>query len=382
MNSDQLVEQGNQFRSQGNPEQALACYAQAFVIDRNHASAFNNYGNVLRELGDPRGAIPFLERAISLYPDFKVAKFNLAVSYLLAGDYQRGWPAYEARWDFEHLEGTLPTLPKPRWQGEDLKDKTILVVGEQGHGDNIQFVRFLYHLHQMGGKVLLQVGDSLIPLFSGKGVIDAVYRFDQEPEHYDFWIPIMSIPALIGLTLERMPKSLSYLVAPSSSVANWAKTLGPKTKMRIGICWSGRRDTWINQHKGLPFEKAIELIKRHPQHHWINLQVDCTAEEEAILANLGVLTFPGQVNNFSDTAGLLMHLDVVLSVDTAVAHLAGSLGRSTWIMLNNYAVDWRWLLNTDSSPWYPSAILYRQPGYGNWDAVIDKVSKHLTLVKI
>jgi hypothetical protein len=378
----ELIEQGNAFREARQPEKSLECYAQAFVMDRTNPAAFNNYGNVLREVGDPMGAIPFLERAISLAPHYGTAKFNLAVCHLLLGDYKKGWPAYETRWEFEHLNGMLPNYKQPRWTGQELKDKTILVVGEQGHGDNIQFVRFVTHLKSIGAKILLQTTAGLVPMFNDPSIFDRVGTYTDDLGEFDYWTPIMSIPGVLGITLDNLPSTLSYLAAPSKHVADWAKRLGPKTKLRAGIAWSGRKDSWINNHKAMPFEKALELIKNNPQCSWINLQVDASEEEQKAMAELGVLEFPGTISTFVDTAALLTNLDVVISVDTAIAHLAGALARPTWVMLNDYAVDWRWLLNRNSSPWYPSAILFRQDGMDNWDSVVTKISNHLKLFKI
>jgi hypothetical protein len=308
--------------------------------------------------------------------------FNLAVSYLLVGDYQKGWPLYESRWNYEHLAGTEPKFAQPRWKGEDLSGKTILVVGEQGHGDNIQFVRFCYNLHVMGAKVLLQVTDGLIPLLSPSSVLSKVGGYNEDMGAFDYWVPIMSIPGIMGVTLDNLPKSQNYLTADAGLAKAWQDRLGPKHRMRIGFSWSGRSDSWLNQHKGMPFEKMLELIKDNPQYEWINLQVDVGADEEQQLIAAGVTAYPGSISSFADTAALMMHLDVVLSVDTAVAHLAGSLGRPTWIMLNQFAVDWRWLLDRDSSPWYSTARLFRQPTMGDWDSVTKKVSQYLSWFKI
>lgn len=382
MNAEELIEKGNQLRAERRPEDALACYAQAFTQDRKHVSAWNNYGNVLREVGEPNSAIPFLEHSLRLYPDFVTARFNLAVCYLLLGDYERGWAAYESRWQYEHLAGTLPKFDQPRWDGQDLKDKTILVVGEQGHGDNIQFSRFLFNLHGLGAKIIFQTTDGLIPLFKPSALIDKVCRYTDDPGEFDYWTPIMSIPRILGINLGNLPKVLSYLGVDKSITASWAKQLFPKNKIRLGLAWSGRRDSWLNQHKSIPFDQVIKLVAQHPEFTWVNLQADCTADEAAELEKLGVLAFPGSVGSFADTAGLIMNLDVVLSVDTAIAHLAGSLGVSTWLMLNNYAVDWRWLLDKNSSPWYPSMVIFRQDNMDNWQSVFDKLYKHLKLLKI
>lgn len=381
MDTEQLIAQGNNAREKNDPELALKYYTQAMVLDRNSASAFNNYGNVLRECGDPEGAIPFLQRGIQLAPNHPTAQFNLAVAYLLAGNYSQGWAQYETRWNYEHLAGTLPNFAQPRWEGQDINGKTVYVLGEQGHGDNIQFVRFIGDLKSRGARVILAVNASLKPLFLGTTMPNIVCDGDSLPE-FDYWTPIMSIPRIIGTTLDNLASTQFYLTANPIQQQHWQQVLGPKTRLRVGFCWSGRRDTWINRHKGMPFETMLELIKRNPNYEWVNLQCDCSSNEEAQLIQAGVTAYPGAIQSFADSAALLMHMDVVLAVDTAVAHLAGSLGRPVWVMLNQYALDWRWLLNRDDSPWYSTARLFRQPKMGDWASVTDKIHKFLSWYKI
>jgi len=382
MNTDELIAAGNTCREQNDPEGALKNYAQALTQDRSSASAFNNYGNVLREVGDPEGAIPFLQRSVQLVPTAVTPNFNLAVAYLLAGDYARGWPQYEHRWNFEHLAGTLPRHEQPRWAGQDLKDKTILVVQEQGLGDTIQFIRFVFGLHNAGGRVILQVNDNLSALFAGSPVIQQVVDVDETPTGFDYWTPIMSVPGILGVTLQNLPHQLQYLAARQDLAQQWQERLGPKKRLRVGVCWSGRPDSWINRHKGMPFEVMLDLIKRNPAIEWFNLQVECPEEQVKILQEHGVSHYPGLIRNFADSAALIHHMDVVISVDTAVAHLAGAMGRPTWIPLNWYGTDWRWLLNRDDSPWYPSARLFRQPTLGDWDSVTDKIHQYLGWFKV
>jgi tetratricopeptide (TPR) repeat protein len=381
MDTELLIAHGNTAREENNPELALKYYAEALTKDRRSASAFNNYGNVLRELGDPVGAMPFLQRSIQLAPTHPTAQFNLAVAYLLAGDYARGWPQYESRWNYEHLAGALPTYSQPRWTGQDIKDKTVLVVGEQGHGDNIQFVRFIGDIVSRGAQVVLTLNSSLRPLILGPSIPTILVEGDPLPE-FDYWIPIMSIPGVIGSTVENIANVQYYLTADTQLQKQWQTVLGHKKRLRVGFCWSGRRDTWINRHKAMPFETMLALVRRNPEYEWVNLQCDCTAEEEAELVAAGVRAYPGAIQNFADSAALLMHMDVVLSVDTAVAHLAGALGRPVWIMLSQYALDWRWLLDRDSSPWYSTARLFRQPKMGDWKSVTDKIHQYLGWFKV
>jgi hypothetical protein len=301
---------------------------------------------------------------------------------LLSGDYQRGWPAYESRWNYEHLAGTEPKYSQPRWRGEDLKDKTILVVGEQGHGDCIQFVRFVYNLHMMGARVKLQVTDGLIPLLNTSDIIEQVAGYGDDMGEFDYWVPIMSIPGILGITLDNLPKIQSYMNSNPVLMKQWQDRLGHKYKMRVGISWSGRRDAWLNQHKGVPFDQVLSMIQSHPEYEWVSLQVDATPDEERALADAGLRLWPGSISSFADTAALMMHLDVVVSVDTAITHLAGALGRPVWVMLNAFATDWRWLLDRDSSPWYSSARLFRQPTKGDWASVTKKITQYLAWYKI
>lgn len=384
-NISQIIAQGNTFREQHQPELALQQYMQAMVLDRESSSAFNNYGNVLRELGDPCGAIPFNQRAAQLDPDTVTNHFNLAVAYLMSGDYARGWPAYESRHNFEHLKGTLPNYPWPRWTGQDLTGQRIFVRGEQGHGDIIQFVRFVQNLKNIGARVTMQVTDALVSIIQhselGQGV--RVLTYNQDPgTEFDYWIPMMSVAGLLNVRVDNLPTTLQYLQPQASLVGQWRRNLGSKNKLRVGFAWSGRRDSWINQHKAMPFSTVLELIQRNPQYHWYNLQTDCSADEQSQMVSAGVHCFPGGICTFADTAALITNLDVVISVDTATAHLSAALGMPTWIMLNDYGLCWRWLRNRDDTPWYATARLFRQPAMGRWDSVVTRIDQHRKLFKI
>lgn len=382
MTANELVALGNTSRENDDPEQALAYYAQAFVQDRLNSHAWNNYGNVLRELGDPAGAIPFLQYGIHLSPGESTPPFNLAVAYLLAGDYQRGWPQYETRWNFEHLSGTLPQFSQPRWTGQDLEGKTIFVLSEQGLGDNIQFVRFLLELINRKATVILSANTPLIPVFKNSLPQIAVLEYGQVPDQFDYWTPIMSIPGIINVTLDTLPKNLSYITANNDKIEKWRKILGPKKQLRVGFCYSGRRDSWINRHKGMDIDQMLSLIQRNPNYDWINLQIDASDEDIGKMTLMKCHVYNDQITDFADTAGLMHHLDVVISVDTAVAHLAGAMGRHTWIPLNAFGTDWRWLLGRDDSPWYSSARLFRQPTPGDWASCFDKIHQYLSWFKI
>lgn len=376
-----LIAQGNAHREHNNPEGALACYVQAMATDRRSAAAFNNYGNVLREVGEPESAVPFLQHAMQLDPNNVTAAFNLSVAWLLMGDYTRGWPQYETRWQYEHLAGLLPTYAEPRWTGQALQDCVVLVVGEQGHGDNIQFVRFVRDLAQQGARVWVHVPASLVVLFEAMPDIEQAIAWDHQPQGFDYWIPIMSIPAVLGTCVDTLPHLQRYLTPAAPVVQQWLTRLGAKKKLRVGFCWSGRRDTWINRHKAMPFERMCVTIQQHRQVEWICLQQDATEQELQILATQGVRVVNSDIAHFGHTAALIQCCDLVITVDTAVAHLAGAVGRPTWILLSQFAVDWRWLLGRNDSPWYPTARLFRQPDPGNWAAVQVEIGQYLSWFK-
>lgn len=380
MTYQELIDLGITAREQTEPEKCLAYSGQAFIVNPDGAAAFNNYGNTLREMGQPQRAIPFLQHAVLLDPSMDTAKFNLAVATLLAGDLKTGMIQYESRWNFEHLQGLLPKFSQPAWRGEDLTDKTIMVLGEQGHGDVLHFSRFVAELKKYNPKkICFQVGPDMIELMQSSKIFQGIEVSDYpNGAVFDTWSMLMSLPIGLNKDYSNLNSPLQYLDAPQRCIKEWHERLGTKTRQRIGIGWSGRRDTWINRHKAVKFENMVNLIRRNPDHQWINLQADATEEENSVLTELGVDQYPNTIKDWSDTAGLIHHLDLVIGVDTSISHLAGAMGKPLWVMLPQYALDWRWLLDRDDSPWYPSAKLFRQPVRGDWNSVIDKITQYLS----
>lgn len=381
MTYQELIDHGITFREQTEPEKCLQCFGQAFILEPDSAAAFNNYGNTLREMGYPARAIPFLQHACLLDPSMSTAQFNLSVAILLAGHLGQGMKQYESRWGFEHLQGLLPKFEKPVWRGENLTNKTILVLGEQGHGDILHFSRFVADLKKYNPKkICFQVGTDMVELFQSSQLFTniEISTYQDGLPDFDTWSMLMSLPIGLGVEYETLNSPIQYIEAPANSVAAWKQRLGTKTKKRIGIGWSGRRDTWINRHKAVKFEYIAELINRNPGYEWVNLQADATEEENAVLTSLGVAQYPNTITDWSDTAGLVANLDLVIGVDTSISHLAGAMGKQLWVMLPQYALDWRWLLERGDSPWYPSAKLFRQPVRGDWNSVINKLTQYLS----
>jgi hypothetical protein len=244
-------------------------------------------------------------------------------------------------------------------------------------------VRFMPALVERGARVHVLVTDGLVPLLRQCVIMQGctVGGYNDPVPEFDLWTPMMSIPLVLGTTLDSLEQPVWYLNTDAAAARGWQTRLGPKYRLRIGFCWSGRRDSWINRHKSVPFEIMLSMIQRHPEYEWVNLQIDASPEQEAALVREGVQVYPNSITSWADTAALIFNMDVVIGMDTAVSHLSAALGRPTWIMLSQYAVDWRWLLDRDSSPWYTTAKLFRQPQRGDWHSVTQQICQYLTWFK-
>ena len=380
---ESLVCRGNCHRALDQYDLALADYGRAFIEDPENAGAYCNYGNTLREMGKPELAIPFLQVSHKLNPENVTTVFNESVAHLLSGNLLTGWDLYESRWNYEHQKGSKPIIDRPELSKDiidnDLQGKTILLYSEQGHGDTIQFCRYIISLRSKGANIILVTSPQLFALFAGDPQIKVTNSFDNLGD-FDYHCALLSLPRAFQTTLDTIPAPIKYINANEKQVQEWRKTLGPKTKMRIGFTWSGNRTTWINRYKGMKLENLIPLFSN--EYQFVNLQHDATEEEIDTLKQHNVLVVNDKLQNFHDTAALVSNLDLVISVDTAVAHLGGALGVPTWIMLNAYGTDWRWLLNRSDNPWYPTARLFRQPGFNDWTSVVNDINQHLKLFKI
>jgi hypothetical protein len=269
----------------------------------------------------------------------------------------------------------------PRWQGEPLVNKSLLIHAEQGYGDTIQFLRFVPLLVQMGGNIILEVQDgSLLSLARSLGCNGTVItRNDHAPEA-DLQIPLMSIPGVLKTTLETLPGYVPYLFADHERRTYWQRTIGSRQGLRIGICWKGRNEHVNDRFRSCPLPALIPLL-RLPEIQWFSLQFGPGKEElRASAADLPLIDLTDSSTDFHDTAALMAEIDLVITVDTAVAHLAGATGRPTWLLLP-FAPDWRWGLATDMTPWYPAMKLFRQEKPGDWLGVAEQVAHALTAMQ-
>jgi tetratricopeptide (TPR) repeat protein len=370
-------------------DEALASYDRALALKPDFAEAFSNRGLVRQDRHELETALADFSRAVALKPDFAVAYFNRAMASLMVGDYENGWPDYEWRWKGDNgpIIKDARHLSQPCWLGrESIAGKTILLHSEQGLGDTIQFCRYAKWVADCGARVVLEVQQPLHRLLAGvEGVSQVVTQGDPRPA-FDYYCPLMSLPLAFKTTLATLPARVPYIESDPREALHWKQKLGNKAKLRVGLVWSGgfrahQPELWaINDRRNVPLSKFASL--KHPDIEFYSLQKGQPAESE--LADLvsrhwdgpQLTDFTGELRDFADTAALLTQLDLLISVDTSAAHLAGAMGKPVWI-LNRYDNCWRWLLDRADSPWYPTARLYRQESAGDWEGVIRRVRSDL-----
>ena len=333
--------------------------------------ACSNLGGALAEQGRLDEAMAAYREALRLQPDNRSAKSNYSLLLLLRGDYEHGWPLYEARWDASDYAERR--LTQPRWDGSALEGRRVLVHAEQGYGDCIQFIRYAPLIAARGGEVIVGCQQALVDLFRGaKGVGETVAVGDVLPP-YDLHVPMLSVPLVFKTTEETIPREAPYLSADPARRAAWRERLGDdRTRLRVGLAWTGNSQILRLRKRHVALNDLLPLL-RVAGIDFFNLQVDRGTEQiQRIPGASGIIDHTGHIQDFADTAAFLEELDLILSVDTAVAHLAGALGRPVWTLLP-FVPDWRWGLEGGSTPWYPTMQLFRQTTAGVWDTVIQQV---------
>ncbi len=370
-------------------DEALASYDRAIDLEGGHAEAYSNRGIVLQALGELDAALASFDRAIALKGDFTAAHLNRSLALLLTGDFTNGWIEYEWRRKIEQSSSSYEkrNLPQALWRGdESLAGKTILLHSEQGLGDTIQFCRYVKLVADLGATVIFQVPRVLSNLLATlDGAAKLVVEGEAVPA-FDRFCPLLSLPLAFKTALSSIPAQIPYLRASAEKNCEWKIRLGEKRKLRVGLVWSGgfrpnQPQPWgLNHRRNIPLAQLAPL--KHPDIDFYSLQKGQPAESE--LAQLMSVHWDGpqlidwtrELEDFADTAALMENLDLVISVDTCTAHLAGALGKPVWI-LNRFYTCWRWLLDRDDSPWYPTARLYRQKSPQDWQGVVESVRADL-----
>jgi hypothetical protein len=363
---------GNLFKETGRFDEAVAVYAEAIRLQPDFPVAHCNLGNVQKEKQQFQLAIDSYGRATKLNPNFAEAHWNRSLVHLLLGEFEVAWPLFEWRWKAKKNNISLPDFRRPLWLGEQaLMGKTILICWEQGFGDTIQFCRYVPLVQALGAKVLLVVPPSLVPLLKTLHGVAQVLGPNEAVSDFDCYCPLISLPLAFHTTLNTIPAPSAYLHADANRTQFWKAKLPQSDKKRIGIAWSGSA---TNKSRSVPLSEFIGHLPRHLD--YVCLQKDVTDKERYILAALNMHCFDQDIADFSDTAALCGLMDLVISIDTSAAHLAGAMGKPTWVLLPHLP-DWRWLLDRSDSPWYPSMRLYRQEEAGVWDSVLQTVTHEL-----
>jgi tetratricopeptide (TPR) repeat protein len=368
---------GNALRALKRFDAALDSYDRAIELKPDLAEACYNRGLALQELGRTDDAISSFDRAILIEPDKAEAYVDKSLALLVKGELLAGWELYEWRWKMKNFETQARDFRRPLWLGtEPLENKSIFVHGEQALGDTIQFCRYARLLCERGARVIMEVPGELLGLLRTlEGVSELTASGATLPE-FDFHCPMMSLPLAFKTDLESIPRYPAYLRSDRDKAAHWTNALGPKKSLRVGIVWSGSGTHYNPQERSVP----LAMMERHlpRRHEYVSLQREVRPADQATLdASPHIRHFGSELVDFTDTAALCDLMDVVVSVDTSVAHLSGALGKTTWILLP-FAADWRWLLDRDDSPWYPSVRLYRQHADRGWESVLSRVQADLS----
>jgi tetratricopeptide (TPR) repeat protein len=380
-------QRGNVFQELRRSEEALQCYEKSISIKPDQFAAYNNRGNVLRLMKRFSEAIRSFDKAIEIRPDCADAYWNQAAVVLLLGDWKTGWPLYEWRKRLPKYAG-LWSSPQAEWTGhEDLTEKTLLIHAEQGLGDTIQFCRYALLAREKGARVVLAVQDQLARLLKSLQPGIEVLRLGGSQAASDYQVVLMSMPLAFGTEPSTCPASVPYLRAEPERVASWRGRIGSEG-FRIGICWQGNKKAPIDAGRSFPL-RHFEAIARLPNIRLISLQKhDGVDQLDDLPSGMRVETlgddFDAGPDAFLDTAAVMECLDLVITSDTTVAHLAGALARPTWVALK-HVPDWRWLLDRSDSPWYPTMKLFRQPTAGDWVSVfadmearlVERIDAHL-----
>ncbi|OEJ68277.1 tetratricopeptide repeat protein [Magnetovibrio blakemorei] len=363
-------------RWEGRLDEAETVCRSLLTAHPDVVEVLNNLGDILQAQGKIEEAQTAFERVLALSPNHPEGHHNLAVLMLLKGDFENGWKHYEWRWLAKEFPSERRNFPQPLWTGEPLAGKTILLYVEQGLGDALQFVRYAPLVHALGGTVILECPPSLTRLFETVSDVAHVVSRGEELPVFDVQCPFLSLPGLLSPSSERIPAVVPYLGVSDADAQVWQNRLKDVGGLKVGLVWAG------SPHHTNDRERSIALKNLAPLSDvqgctFINLQIGSSAAQLHEV-DWTIIDYTAHISDYADTAALVGQLDLVITVDTSVAHVAGALNIPVWVLLP-HAPDWRWQLKRSDTPWYPSMTLYRQPKRGDWLSVIARVKSDLRL---
>jgi tetratricopeptide (TPR) repeat protein len=350
----------------GRTEEAITHYERALALQPDRAETHYNLGIAVGREGKYAEALACYGRALTLRPDYAQAHFNRGLALLLTGQLEEGWPEYEWRFAVARHDRKFD---RALWSGEPLEGRSVLIQAEQGLGDTLQFVRYVSAVAERGGRAVLEVPPSLVRLArTASGASQVIAAGDPLPA-FDYHCPLLSLPRVFKTNLATIPAAVPYLRAPGEASAAWAERIAIASGLRVGLVWAGTTIGAIDLRLLQPLWEVSGI-------NWFSLQVGDRSGDISLLDSVEIADLSPWLTDFAETAAAVCQLDLVISVDTSVAHLAGALGRPIWILLP-YWPDWRWLLDREESPWYPTARLFRQKKVGDWSYVIREVAAAL-----
>jgi len=358
----------------GELNDAIAALGRSVALQPDSAAAQSNLGVALYETARFEQAIAAYRRSIQLGPDSASAHWNLAIALLILGRLPEGWDEFEWRLKFPEL-ALSRDFPSPQWTGEELSNKTLLLYTEGGFGDAIQFVRYVPRLRGRAKTVILECQPTLAKLFSDLPGVDRVVQLGQSLPEFDYHIPLQSLPRLFKTDLTNIPSNVPYLNVAPDDRSRWSTRIPSDGRLKVGLVWAGSPRPKITDDIRTRGLDVFAPLGRVPNVHLFSLQKG----PESTLARppgLELTDFTAELNDFTDTAGLIANLDLVISVDTSVAHLAGALAKPVWVLIP-FIPDFRWLIGRTDSPWYPTMRLFRQKRRDDWESVIADVTTAL-----
>lgn len=358
----------------GRLEQAIAACRRAIQLDPKYADAHNSLAVAMREAGRFEEAIAACRRAIQLDPDFADAHWNLALFLLATGEMAEGWRKYEWRWKVKNLQSPRD-FSQPQWDGTDLAGGTILLHAEQGFGDTIQFIRYAPLVAARGGRVIVECQGELVRLLRASLCVEQIIVGGDPLPPFDVHCPIASLPGAFGTDLSSIPTAAAYLTAPRDAAQIWkGKLAGEARALKVGLAWAGRPTHRNDRHRSIALSQLAPLAGVNGVRFY-SLQKG-EAARQTPPAEMRWIDLTGELYDFADTAALVANLDLVITVDTSVAHLAGALGKPTWVLLPHIP-DWRWLRDRQDSPWYPTMRLFRQEQAADWRQPLAEMAEAL-----
>lgn len=363
-------------RDQGRSQEAVSYFHQAIALRPNYAEAYNNLGATLERLGRHPESMAAYHQALARWPDFAEAQFNLGLSLLLQGDFEQGWPLYDAR--RRMIDASVARdFAQPLWDGAPLGGRRILLHAEQGHGDTIQFVRYVPMVAARGGQVIVQCQPALVRLLASQETFGQVIAQGEAPPAFDVQCPLMSLARIFRTTLQNIPTPIPYIRPEQPLVEQWRRRLAPYgDKMKIGLAWAGSAVHIFDRDRSFPLSALAPLAQVKGARFFSLQKGPEAAQAKSPPAGLDLVDHSDLLNDFADTAALIESLDLIIACDTAVVHLAGAMGKPAWVMLP-FAPDWRWMLNRADSPWYPTLRLFRQPTSVDWVTPIEQARQAL-----